>query len=92
MPIHTPNTLAARDRRLDRRLAAAARVLDAMRAGAVLQLEFTITKSGRRWALAGTRVSDDVARLVVVSASAVAGDDTLFGETAPQTWRWWKNG
>jgi hypothetical protein len=71
------------------RLRAAEVVMDALRAGATLHLQFT--SDGPRWFLSNGRgIADYVARAVVASASVVANDDALFPETTPQSWKWWR--
>jgi len=64
--IHTSLSLRSRTRRVDRKLAQAENVLNAMRAGASLHL--TYSRSGAQWVLStGRSVSDAAARAVVAS-------------------------
>jgi hypothetical protein len=85
--IPTVSSLYRNRRRADRKLAAAALVLDAMRGGAALHLEYTPPP---RWTLSnGHEVPDEIARLVVASASVVGVGDALFAGVASQTFRWW---
>jgi hypothetical protein len=57
-----------------------------MRTGAVLHTR----EVGPAWALPnGRQVTDDIAKLVVASASVV-GSAMLFGECQAQTFRWWQ--
>ena len=64
-------------------------VLNDMRAGASLHLQHA--KSGPRWALStGGQVSDDIAKLVVASASVVGAGDALFEGVPSQSYRWWR--
>jgi hypothetical protein len=90
--IPTVTTLRAARRRLAKRVGhieQAQLVLAQMQAGAALHLSFT--RSGPQWALSnGRQVSDEVAKLVVSSASVIGVGDSLFAEAASQTWRWWK--
>jgi hypothetical protein len=76
-------TIRARNLRLN--LAAAA-VLNLMRYGQSLQLEFYDT--GPRWRLSGGgKVNDEVARRVIINPEVIGGGDALFPDTTPQTWR-----
>jgi hypothetical protein len=87
--IHTADSLRNGRRRLDERIEKADQVIREMRAGAVLHLQHA--KSGPRWALSnGRQVTDDIAKLVVASASVVGVGDALFGECQAQTFRWWQ--
>lgn len=92
MPVHTVDTLRAGRRRLEARVGRidqAKQILDEMRNGAVLHLQHA--KSGPRWVLStGRQVTDDIAKLVVASASVVGVGDALFGECQAQTYRWWQ--
>jgi hypothetical protein len=92
MTNQTVDSLRAGRRRLETRVGRieqAKQVLDEMRAGAVLHLQHA--KAGPRWALSnGRQVTDDVAKLVVTSASVVGVGDALFGECQAQTFRWWQ--
>jgi hypothetical protein len=60
------------------------KVIEALRQGAVLHFMY---EKGPRWRLStGRAVSPDVAQLVVASPS-VRGDDALFPDARPQTFR-----
>jgi hypothetical protein len=88
MRIHTPTSLRTSRHRVERRMEKAQVVLKTMQAGAALQLQYT--KHGPCWVLSnGLRVKDDVAKLIVTSASVVGVGDALFDGTASQTYRWW---
>ena len=90
MTIRTSVALRARQRRAEHRLAAAERVLRAMRAGNTLHLQFT--RHGPSWTLTnGRRVPDDVAQLAIASSSVVGDGDGLFSGGTSQTWRWWSD-
>jgi hypothetical protein len=66
---------------------AAATVLKLMRHGQSLNLEFC-GGMGARWRLSGgNKVDDKVARRVIANSAVVGGDDVLFPDTTPQTWR-----
>jgi hypothetical protein len=82
------------NRRAQQHLARAGRVLTAMEEGAVLHLHYVGPPSlhaGPRWALSdGTRVTDDVARLVIGSGSVTSVGDGLLANGPPQTWKWWR--
>jgi hypothetical protein len=90
--IPTPATLRATHRRLAKRvgrLEKAAAVIDEMRAGAALHLQYT--RSGPLWVLSnGREVSDGIAKLVVASSSVVGVGDALFDGCPAQTFRWWR--
>jgi hypothetical protein len=78
-----PDPIRAKNARLN--LAAAA-VINLMRYGQSLQLEFYDT--GPCWRLSGgSKVNDKVARRVITNQEVVSGDDALFPNTTPQTWR-----
>jgi len=88
MTNHTTSSLRANRHRVERRLEQADFVLTAMQRGAVLHLQFT--QHGPHWTLTGGgRVADDVAQLVIASASVASVGDALFGECLAQSWRWW---
>ena len=93
MTIHTATSLRATRRRLAKRvgrLEKADAVLAEMRDGAALHLQHT--KYGPSWALSnGHQVSDDVAKLVITSASVTGVGDALFRDCPGQTWRWWRD-
>jgi hypothetical protein len=82
---HTHRRLATRVERIEQ----ADQVLADMRAGATLHLQHA--KAGPQWALSnGRRVANDIAQLVIASASVVGVGDSLFNDAASQTWRWWR--
>jgi hypothetical protein len=88
MIIHTVNSLRTNRHRLEARMEKAEQVLQAMRFGAALHLQFT--RNGPRWTLSsGRHVNDDVAKLVTASSSVVGIGDALFHGAPSQTWRWW---
>jgi hypothetical protein len=71
---------------LDRLNAGIAQVLDAMRRGAALHLEY---RPQARWCLSnGTEVSADVARRVIERRDVAAVGSGLFGFTPVQTFRY----
>jgi hypothetical protein len=87
--IPTAHTLRARNRSVDRKLAQAENVLNAMRAGASLHL--TYSRSGPQWVLStGRSVSDTAARAVVASSSVIDCGGSLFDGLPGQVWRWWQ--
>jgi hypothetical protein len=91
MTVPTAHALRTRNRRVDRQLAQAENVLNAMRAGASLHL--TYSRSGAQWVLStGGSVSDAAARAVVASSSVIDCGGSLFpGLGLPgQVWRWWR--
>ena len=78
-----PNLIRTKNLQLN--LAAAA-VVNLMRFGQILQMEYCET--GPRWRLSGgSKVKNDVARLVIANPKVVGDGDTLFSNTASQTWR-----
>jgi hypothetical protein len=83
--IFTPSELHRAAHHLDR-LASADVVLDAMRRGASLHLQYT---NGRPfWSLStGRAVSADVASLLTNHASVAPVGDALFTDIPAQTWR-----
>src|SRR5262245_35602067 len=86
--IRTTEALRKKHRLLETRMKSARIVLELMRAGAALHLQFT--RSGPIWTLTtGQRVADDVAKLVISSSSVVDCGDALFRGTAAQTFQWW---
>ena len=88
MTIPTISRLRTNRRRIEMRLRKADQVLAAMKAGDALHLQHT--RHGPRWTLSSGRgVSDNVARLVIASASVAGVGDALFSECPAQTWRWW---
>jgi hypothetical protein len=79
--------LHRKSRRLDRKIAAIAAVLGAMRAGRALRLHFG--SSGAQWRLTnGMRVTPEVARIIISDPHVTPCDGTLFRECAAQTWRY----
>jgi hypothetical protein len=86
--VHTTSISRANRRSLGRNIARAELVLEAMRAGAVLHAQHT--RSGTIWTLTtGQRAAEEVAGLVVNSASVVGLGDALFDGCLAQTYRWW---
>ena len=86
MSIPTVISLRAKHRQLDRRRRGAARVITEMSRGASLHLAFT--RHGSDFTLSnGTRVTPEVALLVVNDVRVVSVNDGLFPAT-PQTWRY----
>jgi hypothetical protein len=86
--INSTSSLRAQRHKLERKLENAQRVLDEMRKGSALHLEFTAR--GSRWVLSnGRQVADDTARFVIGSSSVVGVGDALFAGAASQTFRWW---
>jgi hypothetical protein len=86
MSIPTVVSLRAKRRQLDRRRRGAARVITEMARGASLHLAFT--RHGSDFMLSnGTRVTPEVALLVVNDVRIVGVNDGLFPAT-PQTWRY----
>ena len=86
MNIHTPASLRAKSRQLDRRRRRAARVITAMSRGASLNLTFM--RNGSAFTLSdGTPVSSEIALMVVNDIRVVSVNDGLF-PTTPQTWRY----
>jgi hypothetical protein len=76
-------------RRLDRLNCSVAIVLEAMRNGCALHLEFCPT--GPRWRTsAGRHVTNEVAKMVIIDKRAVAVGDALFPDEdgTSQTWTW----
>jgi hypothetical protein len=85
--IPTVGSLHRNRRHLDRKLTNAELVLEAMRTGAALQLQFI--QGVPVWTLTtGQQVTDTVARLVTASALIVSVDTGLFRECLGQTWRY----
>ena len=86
MNIHTPASLRAKSRQLDRRRRRAARVITAMSRGASMNLTFT--KHGSVFTLSdGTPVSTEIALMVVNDVRVASVNNGLFCST-PQTWRY----
>jgi hypothetical protein len=86
MTIHTPKSLQAKNRRLDRRLAEINDAAAALRAGAALHLTYRPTP---RWTLStGTEVSTAAAQVLVENSNIVGVGDALFGGVPSQTYRW----
>ena len=85
--IPTTNTLRNSSRRLDRLNADVDVVLNAMRNGATLHLEFF--QQGPRWRTsAGRYVTNEVAKLVIINKRVAAVGDALFADALSQTWRY----
>jgi hypothetical protein len=81
MPINTSER--RRRQRLNR---LSRKVVAALAAGATLH--FMCTETGPRWRLStGHSVSPDVAELAIANASVTGGDDALFPDAKPQTFR-----
>jgi hypothetical protein len=79
-----PNLIRSKNRRLN--LAAAA-VLNLMRYGQSLHLEFC-GGMGPRWRLSGgSKVDDKIARRVIANPAVTGNGDALFPDATPQTWR-----
>ena len=84
--VHTASELRRSTRRLDRRLASVDQMLDAMRRGEALHLQYK--NSSPQWSLSGGRVvAADVAKLVTANAFVVLVDSPLFSDLPGQTWR-----
>jgi len=85
MTIHTPASLQAKNRRLDRRLAEINDAAAAMRVGAALHLTY---RPRPRWTLStGTEVADAVARVIIATPNVVGVGGALFGGALSQTYR-----
>jgi hypothetical protein len=83
----TPAKIRSAARRLDRLNIKAATVLAAMQRGEALLLEYRWR--GPVWCLSGGRdVPDEMAQVVIKSASVVGVGDALFNDIPAQTWRW----
>ena len=83
----TPNSLRRSSRRLNQLNRSVAVVLDAMRNGASLHLEFF--QQGPKWRMSNGRyVTDAVARVVISHEHVVDVGDSLFASTLGQTWRY----
>jgi hypothetical protein len=88
--VRTPNSLRRSSRRLDRLNRNVATVLDAMRAGCTLHLEFFST--GSRWKLSNGLYVNNTIALVVINNKHVCGvGDALFASAPSQTWRYIEN-
>jgi len=86
MTIHTPASLHAKNRRLDRRLAEINDAAAAMRAGAALHFSFQPTP---RWTLStGVTVADESARIITANPNVVCVGPALFDGVPSQTYRW----
>jgi hypothetical protein len=80
MPVSTARTQNLRRNR------AVAQVLDAMRGGEILHLEFR--RTGARWRLSGgQRIDSRAARLAIFNPDVIGDGDTLFPRTTSQTYR-----
>lgn len=87
--IPTSSILRNSSRRLDRRNADVAAVLNAMRNGATLHLEFY--QQGPRWRTsAGRYVTNEVAKIVITNERVCGVGDALFPDEGAmsQTWRY----
>jgi hypothetical protein len=83
----TPAKIRPNARRLDRLNNKVATVLTAMQRGEAMLLEYR--RCGPLWCLSGgCDVPDEVAQVVIKSASVVGVGDALFNDTPAQTWRW----
>jgi hypothetical protein len=90
MTVPTAHALRTRNRRVDRQLAQAENVLNAMRAGASLHLTYN-SRSGAQWVLStGRSVSNAAAQAVVASSSVIDCGGSLFDGLPGQVWRWWQ--
>jgi len=87
MTIHSPASLRAKNRRLDRRIMEINDVAAAMRGGAVLHLTYRPTP---RWTLSptGTEVSAAAAQILIENSNIVGVGDALFDGMPSQTYRW----
>jgi hypothetical protein len=87
MTIHTPTSLRAKNRRLDRRLVGVNRAVVTMRAGAALHLAYR--SGGAQWTLStGEAVSNAIAHSLIANPNIVGVGDALFAGELSQTWRW----
>ena len=85
--VHTSASLARAHRRLDRRRSGVQCALEAMRAGAILHLQYGPTRE--RWTLStGWTVPEDVAATLIARPDIQTVGDTLFPNTRSQTWRY----
>ena len=76
-----------RSRRLDRLNRSVDIVLQAMRDGATLQLQFHQT--GSKWRTSnGHYVSNEVAKIIIIDKRVAGVGDTLFAGGLSQTWRY----
>ena len=83
----TVKSLARQGAQLGRRQRAATSIIAAMRGGAALQLHFAA--SGPAWMLTdGTRVHDEVAKLVINHPDIIGCGDGLFRGLVSQTFRY----
>jgi hypothetical protein len=79
--------LALQARKLDRLNTRTVQVVDAMRGGAALQLEFRY--GAQRWRLTnGCEVHRDVARIVIQNPNIISVGDVLFVGMLAQTFRY----
>jgi hypothetical protein len=85
--IHTPASLRATNRKLDRWLRRTERVLAAMEAGESLRRSFVHGSGCWQLEPSGQRVADDGARAAVRHPRVVSANDGLFADT-PQTFLW----
>jgi hypothetical protein len=85
--VHTASELRRSTRRLDRCLAGVDQILDAMRTGEALHLQYK--NNSPLWSLSGGRiVAARVATLVTANAFVVPVDGSLFSDLPGQTWRY----
>jgi hypothetical protein len=83
----TPQRLRQQARRLDRRLHHAEAVMNAMRAGAALHLQYDF--GSPIWSLTdGTRVDAAAAAIVITNPKIVSVGDALFADVPAQTYRY----
>jgi hypothetical protein len=86
MTIHSPASLRAKNRRLDRRLAEINDAAAALRAGAALHLTY---QPAAQWLLStGVAVTDTVACMIIANPNVIAVGDALFDGVPSQTYRW----
>jgi hypothetical protein len=79
--------LALQARKLDRLNTRTTQVIDTMRRGAALQLEFRY--GAQRWRLTnGREVHPEVARMVIRNPNIVGVGDALFANLMSQTFRY----
>jgi hypothetical protein len=91
MGILTEQQLDSQAKKFDRRNAKVTAVVNAMRDGNALHLEFK--PSDERWRLSnGREVDPKIARAVIVHPSIVGVGDALFTDVLAQTFRFTKPG
>jgi hypothetical protein len=85
--VPTITSLRQQQRRVDRRRLSADRVIAAMRNDG-FALHCSFERSGDMWWLSnGTRVSPEVAKLLVINSNIVSVGDALFCNASGQTYR-----